>query len=108
MPNVQPIQQSAGEDLKNALTIAEMGALGYYGDSPAHREVTAAFADIARLLAHALVQLGEPSLSAMQAGEILLKEWQGTPEPQRQLRDTLAGILAAQVSGIVPKTWEVS
>lgn len=92
MPNVTPIQQPPIEDLRNALQIANAADGG--------------FGAIARLIRHAIEGLSEPSLAAMQAGEILLREWSGTPEPERQLRDTVAGILHAQLSGIVPKTWE--
>lgn len=106
MPNIQPIQQPCLEDLKNALTIAEMGRDRYFGVHPPSNDAIGAFGDIARLIRHALEQLGEPNLAAIQAGEVLLKEWQGTPDERRSLRDTIQGILTAQLSGIVPKTWE--
>jgi hypothetical protein len=85
-----------------------MGRDGEYGGDSRYDHVHSAFGDVARLLKGALEALAEPNLAAMQAGEILLKEWNGTPEPQRQLRDTIAGILRAQVTGEIPKTWEAS
>lgn len=106
MANVTPIQQPVLEDLKNALTIASLGYDGYLGGDSRYDEVGSGFGDIVRLLRHAIEGLSEPNLAAMQAGEILLKEWHGTPEPERQLRDTLAGILRAQLTGQVPPTWE--
>src|SRR5882724_9858704 len=101
--SVQPLVQPPIEDIRNAAQIANGWA-----ESPEVREWRAnarAFEDIARLLRLAIVKLSEPNLAAMQAGEILLKEWSGTPEPQRQLRDTIAGILRAQVTGEIPRTW---
>ncbi len=91
--------------IRNAAQIAQLWSMPETSTNARARSV---FADIARLLSGALGGLSEPNLAAMQAGAILLAEWQGTPEPQRQLRDTIAGILHAQVSGVVPKTWEVS
>lgn len=99
MPNVQPIQQPPIEDLRNALQIAKSYV-------ELEQPFWQTYEDIARLLAHAIEGLSEPSLVAMQAGEILLKEWQGTPEPQRQLRDTIQGILQSQLTGVVPPTWQ--
>ena len=69
------------------------------------RDSRGAIGDIARLLRHALEQLGEPNLAAVQATEILVREWHGTPDAQRSARDTAAGILYAQMTGKVPKTW---
>ncbi len=105
MTNVTPIQQPCLESLKNALWIAELGRDGEFGSLPRYDEAMGAFGDIARLLKNVLEALSEPNLSAMQAGEILLKEWSGTPEPQCQLRDTIAGILHAQLTGEIPRTW---
>src|SRR5712664_758296 len=104
MPNtqpVQPIQQPVIEDLKNAQTMAELCGQQLYGIS----QIKEDFASIARLIRHAIEGLSEPNLAAMQAGEVLLREWSGTPEPQRQLRDTIAGILHAQLTGEIPPTW---
>ncbi len=101
MTNVTPIHQPAAEALRTAAFMAGSWALSDF----VGQEEAAAFAGLERLIRHALTELSEPSLAAMQAGAILLAEWQGTPEPQRQLRDTLAGIIAAQVSGQVPGTW---
>jgi len=98
MTNVQPIQQPPIEDLRNALQITQFHSHERVNGSPA-------FDDIARLLRHAIMGLSEPNLAAMQAGAILLAEWQGTPEPQRQLRDTIQGILHAQLTGEIPQTW---
>lgn len=110
MTPVTPLhsQETVAGALRNALTVACMGRDGLYGGDSRTDHIHSAFADIVRLLRHTLEGLSEPNLAAMQAGEVLLREWQGTPEPERQLRDTIAGIVAAQVSGVVPKTWEVS
>jgi len=104
MTTPQPIrpEQPPVEDLRNALQIVEM-----YGDPmvqapsfPDH----ALFADIARLIRHALSQLGEPSLEAVQAAEVMIREWEGSLEP-RNIRDVAAVILHAAVTGQVPPTW---
>jgi len=86
--------------LRNALQIAE-GFSNYRGDSFEDRE---AFSDIARLIRHALSQLGEPSLEAVQAAEVMIREWEGSREP-RNVRDVAAVILHAAVTGNVPPTW---
>src|SRR5258706_15955882 len=98
MTHVTPIRESVVGALRNAETLAIMGRDGEYGGDSRYDHVHSAFGDIARLLKCALTELAEPNLAAMQAGEILLKEWSGTPEPQRQLRDTIHGILNAQRS----------
>ena len=53
-------------------------------------------------------QLGEPSLAAMQAGWILLREYinerSTLADEQREIRDVCAGILHAQLTGVTPKT----
>ena|SRR6267143_5423270 len=103
---VQPIRESVIGALRNALQIAQFWGMGMSGFE--ETDTQRACTKIAELLGVAIEGLSEPNLSAMQAGEILLKEWSGTPEPQRQLRDTIQGILTAQLSGIIPKTWEVS
>jgi len=106
MTNVTPIQQPAIEDLRNALMIAELGPdLFHHIDH--EQDAGSAFGDITRLLRHALEQLGEPNLAAVQATEILVREWHGTPDEQRSARDTAAGILHAQMTGAVPPTWKV-
>jgi hypothetical protein len=77
------------------------------GPQVANVETAVAFESVARLLKHALEQLGEPNLAAVQATEILVREWHGTPDAQRSARDTAAGILWAQLTGAVPPTWKV-
>jgi hypothetical protein len=103
MTNITPMhsQETAEGALRNALTIAQMGRDGYLDDDGQ------GYRDIARLLKHTLEQLGEPSLAAVQATEILVREWHGTPDGQRSARDTAAGILHAQMTGAVPPTWKV-
>lgn len=105
MTNVQPIQQSIVEDLRNALTIAGMGRDRYFGVHPPSNDAIGAFGDIARLLRHALDQLGEPNLAAVQAAEILVREYHGSLDDQRNARDVAAGILKAAVTGEIPRTW---
>ena len=106
MTNVTPLVQPPRDDIVNALYIAELGGDGQYGGNNRYDEVSSAFQDIARLLKHALEQLGEPNLAAVQATEILVREWHGTPDGQRSARDTAAGILHAQLTGAVPPTWK--
>jgi len=101
MTNVTPIHQPAAEALRTAAFMAGSWALSDF----VGKEEAAAFAGIERLIRHALTELSKPSLAAMQAGEILLTEWSGTPEPHRQLRDTIQGILHAQLTGEIPQTW---
>lgn len=106
MPNVTPLHstETVVGGLRNALWIAELGVdaihhIDHEQDAANH------FEDIARLLKNVLEGLSEPNLPAMQAGEILIRELNGTVESQRNLRDTIAGILNAQLTGNVPKTW---
>ena len=103
MTNIIPMhsQETVEGAIRNALQIAQVWEQdAYRGDRPA-------FLNIARLLRHALEQLGEPNLAAVQAAEVLLREWHGTPDEQRSARDTAAGILHAQMTGAVPPTWKV-
>lgn len=105
MANVTPIQQSPIEDLRNLAQIASWWEdVSEYSDRM--DAAKAAFQGIARLVRHAIEGLSEPNLAAMQAGEILIREWHGQFEDRRNLRDTIQGILQAQLSGVVPKTWE--
>src|SRR5258706_16468053 len=109
MTTVTPLVSPPLDDIRNAAQIAEAWAgisQGQVDQEEGDPGPYFAFRDIARLIRHALESLSEPSLAAMQAGEILLKEWSGTPEPQRQLRDTIHGILNAQLTGEIPRTWE--
>jgi hypothetical protein len=105
MANVTPLVQPPVEDIRNALQIAQL----WVEANPVQRfvlDAPMAMGDIARLLKHALEGLSEPSLAAVQATEILMREWHGTPDGQRSARDTAAGILWAQLTGAVPPTWK--
>ena len=102
MTTYTPIQQPPVESLKNALTIADFGARGL------HYAKVSPYGDIARLIRDALEKLSEPSLAAIQAARILIPEYYGKHpdyEDARAIRDTVAGILKAQLEGTVPKTW---
>lgn len=104
MTPITPIQQPALEDLKNALQIAQLwmdGAPEKYWERTA-----VAFGDIARLLKNVLEALSEPNLAAVQAAEILVREYHGSLDDQRSARDVAAGILRAAVTGEIPPTWE--
>jgi len=107
MTTVTPLISPPLDDIRNAAQTAGAFAEIYAArlGLPPSNEIEAAFVRIARLLKHAIEGLSEPSLAAMQAGEVLLREWSGTPEPQRQFRDTIQGILNAQLTGEIPRTW---
>jgi len=97
MTTLHPIRQSPVEDLRNALQIAELWT-GAGPDADAAR-------DIARLLRHAISQLGEPSLETVQAASTLVRESDGFREDPRWIRDLCQGILDAQIKGTIPPTW---
>jgi|SRR6267378_8474118 len=107
MSNVTPLrsQETVVGGLKNALWIAELGRDGEFGSLPRYDEAMGAFGDIARLLRHAIEGLSEPNLAAVQAAEILVREYHGSLDDQRNARDVAAGILKAAVTGLVPGTW---
>jgi len=100
-----PIRQPPIEDLRNALQIAEMGSAGSFGLAPEYENAIAAFSDVARLLRHAISQLGEPSLETVQAASTLVRESDGFREDPRWIRDLCQGILDAQIKGTIPPTW---
>src|SRR5258706_15132908 len=109
MTTVTPLVSPPLDDIRNAAQIAEAWAgisQGQVDQEEGDPGPYFAFRDIARLIRHAIESLSEPNLAAMQAGEVFLHEWAGTPGPQRPLRDTIQGLLSAQLSGVVPKTWE--
>jgi hypothetical protein len=104
--DVTPINQPPQEDLLNALTIAEMGKQGHYsgpGDAPS------AFADVARLIRHALEGLSEPNAAAIRAARTFTDggPFGGSPalavpheaDDYRRARDCAAAILHAQLKG---------
>ena len=92
-----PIQQPPIEDLRNALQVASLWLELPPGDS----EHGKAFADVARLLRHALEGLGEPNEAALQAA----MPWVHDDSPydagplakRRAARDLAAAILNAQL-----------
>lgn len=100
---VTPIQQPPVEDLLNALQIAQ----AWYDQTG-----MLPYGDIARLIRHALDQLGEPNLASIQAAATMLREAQaesqGFAVNQRYARDAAAAILKAQLTGAIPRTWEAS
>lgn len=94
--------------LRNALTIADMGRDGHLWENRelGYDEISPAFQDIARLIRHAIEGLSEPNLASIQAAEILVREYHGSLDDQRNARDVAAGILKAAVTGEIPRTWE--
>lgn len=98
--SVQPLVQPPVEDIRNAAQIAQSWAESRalsgspYGD---------AFGDVARLLKHALAQLGEPNFASIQAAATMLRDAPGPGDPtdfeNRYARDTAAVILNAQLRG---------
>ena|SRR6266550_1628840 len=102
MTNVTPIQQPPIEDLRNCLQIAQ----DWSRCELSAPDTAQVFASIARLIRHALEQLSEPNLAAIQATEILVREWHGSLEEHQNARDVAAGILRAAVTGEIPRTWE--
>ena len=104
--SVQPLVQPPIEDIRNAAQIAQSWAdSNALADSP----YGYAFASVARLLRHAMEQLGEPSFACVQATALLLREARnelpGVADEPRYARDTAAVILNAAVTGEIPKTW---
>jgi len=108
MTSLHPIRQAPAEDLRNALQIVEM-----YGDPmvqapgfPDH----ALFADIARLIRHALEGLSEPNEASLKVSREILRAALGSafellPESgERWVRDTVAVIVRAQITGVSPET----
>lgn len=105
--SVQPLVQPPVEDLRNALQVCA-GSIAEWPHSSAEHDrarLEQELKVVARLIRHALDQLGEPNLAAMQAGEILVREWNGSFADQRNIRDVVAGILHAQLTGEIPPTW---
>lgn len=93
---VQPIQQPAIADIRNALQ-----ALVAWREESLRGDLK----DVERLLRHALEGLGEPNLASVQAAEVMLREWEGSYDTQRNARDVAAVILRAAVTGEIPPTW---
>ena len=99
MTNVTPLQQPPVEDLRNALTIAEL-----WKDEvlrlPAGEHSQALY-DIARLIRHALDQLGKPNEAAIQAAKLFV-DAAGPEHWERQARDCAAAVISKQLRGVSP------
>ena len=101
MTDVTPIQQPPIEDIRNATMIAESWAL--LNEDRGERIPAETLRDVARLLRHALAQLGEPNEAAIQtAYALIFGSDEATPESLRVARDEAAAILDAQLRGAPP------
>lgn len=90
---IQPIQQPAIADIRNALQ-----ALIAWREESLRGDLR----DVERLLRHALEGLGEPNAAAIQAADAMLKTYdRNTVDAAsgRSARDTAAVILNAQLRG---------
>ena len=108
---LHPVETVEGA-LRNALTIAELWAVGVLVQATPQAQVeitaelTAAHRDVARLLRHALAQLGEPNTAAIDAAKVVLRERNAlagfADDEVRYARDCAAAILDAQLRGAPP------
>jgi len=94
MTEVTPLVQPPVEDIRNAAMIAESWAL--LNEDRGERIPAETLWDIARLLRHALAQLGEPNEAAIQAARLWF------PLLPNEARDCVAAILDAQLRGAAP------
>jgi len=106
MTDVTPLVQPPVEDLRNALQIAEAQIeVADIGMGPMS-ELVPTFESIARLLRHALAQLGEPNTAAIDAAKVVLRERNAlagfADDEVRYARDCAAAILDAQLRGAPP------
>ena len=101
MTDVTPLVQPPVEDLRNALQIAVCQCVPPHSER--ERDMALAFVDVARLIQHALAQLGEPNEAAIQtAYALIFGSHEATPESLRVARDEAAAILDAQLRGAPP------
>ena len=104
MANVTPLhsQETVEGALRNALQIADAYAeLAPRPLSNGDQAQADAFASIARLIRHALDQLGKPNEAAIQAAKLFV-DAAGPEHWERQARDCAAAVISKQLRGVSP------
>lgn len=104
MTNVTPIQQSPADALRQALEIAETWTptISHHDPEMSWRRIQYEFEDIARLIRHALEQLGNPNVEAIRAADVMLRSYDrntADAASRRAAYDAAAAILNAQLTG---------